>query len=380
MKNPSLVQGLLYDLNLDEVLKNAIVHDISTPTSATHHVSIRYNEKTGQYEGIPDEVRQAIEKAGYTVQDVFEKNPEKIKDLLYGLNLDDVVKDAVVHEISAPVSSTHHVSITVNKEGKYEGVPQAVLDALREAGITEKQALENPTAVSDLLYKLNLQDVLNEEPSPTAREGAVGSISPPTKVAHHVSIKLNKETGKFEGIPPVILDAMEKQGLTMDAVQKDPMLIKDMLYKLDFNLVAGAGKTLTLVPSHSVDKPSTLRDPTNKVTTSEKTGGRGQGEQADEFQQIRYLLPRAIHSAQIPASPTVPEVVDKEALPDAVKNILPRALKTPKDSPVQTPHTHTGDCCSAEPKKQTPDSSTLLYGSIAIGVIATAFYFYWSRK
>lgn len=83
-------------MNLDEVLQGLNAEDsyISKPTGLKHNLSIKYNPETGKFEGIPDAVREAIEKAGLTEEQVL-KDPSLAKDVLYQLSLEDVIKGGV---------------------------------------------------------------------------------------------------------------------------------------------------------------------------------------------------------------------------------------------------------------------------------------------
>jgi len=56
-------------------------------------------------------------------------------------------------------------------------------------------------------------------------------VSTPTNVANRVSIKFDKTTGVFSGVPPQILEKLQQQGYSLEDVEKDPLLIKDFLYE-----------------------------------------------------------------------------------------------------------------------------------------------------
>lgn len=64
--------------------------------------------------------------------------------------------------------------------------------AIEEAGYTDEQVFADPTCIQEILYKLNLEEVLAGLNAPDAY------ISTPTESQHVLSIKFNPETGKFE--------------------------------------------------------------------------------------------------------------------------------------------------------------------------------------
>jgi len=225
--DPSLVKDLLYSLSMEEVLSNAVPISISGPTNCDHWVSIRMNKETGKLEGVPEVIRQAIAKAGLTEEEVM-ANPDLAKKILYEVPLAAVVKAGKEDpNISLPKSVTHHVSIRFNAEtGKFEGVPPAVRQALEEAGLSDQQVLDNPDLAKDILYKLNLDEVLAGLTAPDQY------ISAPKEVNHYLRITFNRETGKFEGIPDEVREAFTKAGITEEQVMANPSLAKDILYQL----------------------------------------------------------------------------------------------------------------------------------------------------
>eukprot|EP01126_Amoeba_proteus_P065910 TRINITY_DN944_c0_g1_i9.p1 TRINITY_DN944_c0_g1~~TRINITY_DN944_c0_g1_i9.p1 ORF type:complete len:147 (-),score=11.83 TRINITY_DN944_c0_g1_i9:68-508(-) len=92
-------------------------------------------------------------------------------------------------ESTGKVTLVHRISITFNKQtGKFEGIPQKVRDTILAAGFTEEQVMDDPSLVKDLLYTLDLEEVLSSSLN----------ISLPSNVEHLVSIKINPETGKLE--------------------------------------------------------------------------------------------------------------------------------------------------------------------------------------
>jgi len=131
MRNPSLIPaGLSVDVDL--VISPPGTMRISPPVNGKHHLSISFNQKTGKFEGIPDRVLGELEKAGLSTENLAEimsgkdeASYNKLCDLLYKLDAEEVFKDSIVHDVSTPTSATHHVSVKFNeKTGQFEGVPQ----------------------------------------------------------------------------------------------------------------------------------------------------------------------------------------------------------------------------------------------------------------
>jgi len=198
-----------------------------------HELHISFNKATGKFEGIPEAVREAILGAGFTEEQVME-NPSLVKDLLYTLDLEQVLSKAKRIEVSSPSDVQHFVSIRINPEtGKLEGVPDVVKEALAKANLTEEQVMANPELAKDILYDIPLAAVVKGGK-------ADPQISLPTSTAHHVSIKYNPETGKLEGIPTAVRNAIIAAGLTEEQVMENPDLAKDLLYKLNLqDVLAG---------------------------------------------------------------------------------------------------------------------------------------------
>jgi hypothetical protein len=62
---------------------------------------------------------------------------------------------------------------------------------LAKAGLTEEQVLADPSLAKDILYDIPISSVmLTGKPDP--------NISLPQSLSHHVAIKYNPTTGKFE--------------------------------------------------------------------------------------------------------------------------------------------------------------------------------------
>jgi len=199
--------------------------EISQPFNVQHVVSLKLNRSTGKIEGVPDHVTTAIEKAGYKEEQIIE-NPLILQDLLATLPLNPPL------EISAPIKSSfsHNIHITFNKEaGRFEGIPEEVRQAILDSGLKEEEVMQNPELARDILFKLSLSDVLKSK-----KESAPVEISAPTNVTHLFAIKMNKETGKLEGIPDSVRKAFEEAKLTEEEVLKNPSIATDILSKLSY--------------------------------------------------------------------------------------------------------------------------------------------------
>jgi len=221
-ENPMILSDLLQTIPLNPVL------EISSPivSSFSHNISIKFNKEEGKFEGVPDEVRQAILNAGLKEEDVM-RNPELARDIIYKISLCDVLKYGTASEISKPYSSCHRVAITFNPQnGKFEGIPEPILKLLAEKGLTVEQCVKDPSLAS-FLYDLD-EDILKEV-------APIIEISKPTDIAHVFSVTVNKETGKLEGIPDAIRKAFEEAGITEEQVIKNPDLATPVLSKLTFN-------------------------------------------------------------------------------------------------------------------------------------------------
>lgn len=180
LADPSLAKDILYDIPLDTILLAGKPDpNISLPHSSRHHVAIRYNQNTGKFEGIPPPVREAMEAAGLTDEQVF-ANPDCAKDVLYKLNLEEVLASLNAEDsyISPPTNAKHNLSISFNAEtgkfevrrflysaNKFQGIPDAVREAIAKAGLTEEQVLKDPSLAKDVLYQLSLEKVLKEATS-----------------------------------------------------------------------------------------------------------------------------------------------------------------------------------------------------------------------
>jgi len=59
-------------------------------------------------------------------------------------------------------------------------------------------------------------------------------VSAPTEVVHTFSITVNKDTGKLEGVPSTVKDAILASGLTEEEALQNPQKAIDVLYKLNY--------------------------------------------------------------------------------------------------------------------------------------------------
>lgn len=73
-----------------------------------------------------------------------------------------------------------------------QGIPPAVRKALEDAGLTDEQVFANPDCAKDVLYKLDLHEILS------GLNADDSYISPPINPRHNLHITFNPETGKFE--------------------------------------------------------------------------------------------------------------------------------------------------------------------------------------
>jgi len=158
MADPSLAKDLLYEIPIDVVLRQGHVDpDISLPTNVAHNFSIRFNEQTKKFEGVPPAIRKALEGAGLTEEQVLD-NPDLAKDILAKFTLTELFGDP---GISAPTEPHHHIRISWNPEtSRFEGIPDAVREAIAKAGLTEEQVMKEPSLAKEVLYQLSLEDVL----------------------------------------------------------------------------------------------------------------------------------------------------------------------------------------------------------------------------
>jgi len=141
IKDPSIVQDLIYSFTLEEVLKDHLPK-ISKPFGVTHDFSISYDSKTGQVVGVPEPVALAIKNAGHSLEEVI-KNPQIIKDLLYNLDYEEV-KEATKPKVSQPMNFSHDFHLTFDSNGKVIGIPEPIRKACIEKGITEEEVLKKP--------------------------------------------------------------------------------------------------------------------------------------------------------------------------------------------------------------------------------------------
>jgi len=139
-------------------------------------------------------------------------------------NLDDPSRV----EISAPFNLSKDFSIKFDPEtNSLQGVPPIVYEEITKAGYTVEQVIADPLLIKDLLYNMDYEK-LKEAASP---------FSKPIQVHHDFSISFDPSTGKWTGVPPMVEEAILKAGFTIDEVTKNPELVKDLLYQLDYNTV-----------------------------------------------------------------------------------------------------------------------------------------------
>jgi len=247
-----LVKDLLYNFDYNSLKPDA--PKISAPVKVSHDFSIHYNPETGEVKGVPQDILDAIKNAGYTVEQVT-KNPELVKDLLYNFDYNSLKPDAP--KISPPIQSSHDFRIGFDPlTGEVTGVPEPVLEAIKKAGHTLEEVIANPMLVKDLLYSLDYAQ-LKEASSP---------ISKPVHVAHDFSISFDNATGQYKGIPQAVEEAILKAGFTVEQVTKDPSLVKDLLYNLDYGAVKESTQLQVSAPTNFHRDFSIKYDPkTGKV-------------------------------------------------------------------------------------------------------------------
>jgi len=128
-------------------------------------------------------------------------------------------------QISSPVKPSHDFSITFNPEtGAFSGVPQDILDAIKNAGHTMEEVAKNPLLVKDLLYNFDYNSLKPGAPK----------ISSPIQSSHDFQIRIDPATGQVTGIPEPVLEAIRKAGHTLEQVVANPELVKELLYSLDY--------------------------------------------------------------------------------------------------------------------------------------------------
>jgi len=200
---------------------------ISKPINISKPFSLKYDPVRKRFEGVPDEIRQKIYSAGYTDEQVFQ-NPELVKDIL-----DNIDYDSVSHNnISHPVGFQHNVHITINENG-IQGLPSVIRDAINKKGITDQQIMSDPSIVQDLIYSFTLEEVLKDH---------LPKISKPFGVTHDFSITYDSKTGQVKGVPEPVALAIKNAGHSLEEVIKNPQIIKDLLYNLDYEEVKEAIK------------------------------------------------------------------------------------------------------------------------------------------
>jgi len=225
IKNPILIRDLLYSYEMEEVLSHHVSGPvISAPESVSHDFSINYDPETGRVTGVPEEIMDAIQNAGYTIEQVV-KDPLLVKNLLYNFDYDSLKPNAP--KISGPVNVTHDFSLHFNEAtGEVKGVPQEILDAIKNAGHTIEEVVKSPHLIKEILYNFDYNSL-----KPDALK-----ISAPLQATHDFHIEFDNN-GNPVGVPPAILSAISKSGYTMDQIKENPLLIKDILYSLDYSQV-----------------------------------------------------------------------------------------------------------------------------------------------
>jgi stalled ribosome rescue protein Dom34 len=208
---------------------------ISKPLNLSKPFSIKYDPVRKRFEGVPDEVRQKIYSAGYTDEQVFQ-NPDLVKDIL-----DNIDYDTVNHNnISHPVGFQHNVHITINENG-IQGLPTVIRDAINKKGITDEQIIRDPSIVQDLIYSFTLEEVLKDH---------LPKISKPFGVTHDFSITYDSKTGQVKGVPEPVVLAIKNAGHSLEEVIKNPQIIRDLIYNLDYEEVKEATKPQVSTPSN----------------------------------------------------------------------------------------------------------------------------------
>jgi len=171
---------------------------------------------------VPAEILEAIKNAGYTLDQVM-KDPMLVKNLLYNFEYDSLKPDAP--KISSPENVAHDFSIQFDPEtGEVKGVPQEILDAIKNAGYTIQQVMDNPLLVKNILYNFDYDALKPDAPK----------ISSPIKSSHDFHIEFDPVTGEIKGVPPAIMEAISAAGYTIEQIKENPLLVQDILYKLDY--------------------------------------------------------------------------------------------------------------------------------------------------
>jgi len=196
---------------------------ISRPINLSKPFSIKYDPVRKRFEGVPDEIRQKIYSAGYTDEQVFQ-TPELVKDILDTIDYDSVNNST----ISYPVGFSHNVHITIDENGRIQGLPSVIREAITKKGISDNQIIQDPSIVQDLIYSFTLEEVLKDH---------LPKISKPFGVTHDFSITYDSKTGQVIGVPELVELAIKNAGHSLEEVIKNPMIIKDLLYNLDYDQV-----------------------------------------------------------------------------------------------------------------------------------------------
>jgi stalled ribosome rescue protein Dom34 len=209
---------------------------ISRPINLSKPFSIKYDTVRKRFEGVPDEIRQKIYSAGYTDEQVFNQ-PELIKDILDSFDYESVSYSNISH----PVGVTHNLHITINEQGNIEGIPSEIRDAINKRGITDQQIIQDPSIVQDLVYSFNLEDVLKDH---------LPKISKPFGVTHDFSVTYDSKTGQVTGVPEAVVLAIKNAGHSLEEVIKNPHIIKDLLYSLDYEVIKESAKPQVSKPEN----------------------------------------------------------------------------------------------------------------------------------
>jgi len=241
--------------NKDQPEKN-LHHEeptISRPINLSKPFSIKYDPIRKRFEGVPDEIRQKIYSAGYTDEQVFQ-NPDLVKDILENIDYEQVSNSNISH----PVGFSHNMHITYNKDSKeFLGLPSVIRDALNQKGITDQQIMEDPSIVQDLIYSFTLEEVLKDN---------LPKVSKPFAVTHDFSITYDSKSGLVKGVPELVELAIKNAGHSLEEVIKNPQIIKDLLYSLDYSEVLEATKPQITPPTDfSHDFHLTFDKATGKV-------------------------------------------------------------------------------------------------------------------
>jgi len=207
---------------------------ISRPINLSKPFSIRYDPIKKRFEGVPDEIRQKIYSAGYTDEQVFQ-NPDLVKDILENIDFEQVTQSNISH----PVGFSHNVHVEITENG-IKGLPTVIREAINKKGITDQQIMQNPDIVKDLIYSFNLEEVLKDN---------LPKVSKPFGVTHDFHISYDSKSGLVSGVPEPVALAIKNAGHSLEEVIKNPQIIKDLLYSLDYTEILEATKPQVSQPA-----------------------------------------------------------------------------------------------------------------------------------